>query len=63
MSDHEMKILANAGGGDVDISCLCGWMKRVTDEKFAEPVFTRHLRLNLIPPYHEKDQFKKGTNG
>lgn len=57
--DHEMKVLANAGDGDIAVVCTCGtWDTTVTEEKFAEPCFKRHLRIQLVPPHNKPNEWE-----
>lgn len=47
---HEMELKQLADGNPA-VTCSCGWFCTYTEEKFAEPLYSRHLRMNLIPPH------------
>ena len=53
---HEMehKQLAD---GDPAVVCTCGWLATYTDPKFAEPMYSRHLRVNLVPPHNKPNEW------
>lgn len=52
--DLEIKVLTD---GEMVATCTCGWSKTVTEEKFAQPLWTRHMRLNLIPPFDNDNEW------
>lgn len=59
MTDHEMKILANAGDGDIEVICACGkWSTEVTDDKYAKPLYQRHLRIQLVSPHDKPNDWE-----
>lgn len=48
-NEHEMKILVNAVSVEgTCIECKCGWISLVSDEKFIQPIWDRHLRINNV---------------